>query len=324
MSDVEKLKLKIDDWTQRLHGEDYHAIGWQIVEMLRRSAFYRSVNESRRHLPVDGEGNKKANGYLHELLDSGYITMHGTTVRRLLEDGQTNGPRGVNSLYGLIRDIKDSVEMLTRENVLQARGYVYDYEPIEQRCRQEAWDEAAAKGERAFFVSQQGWADSKYWHETMDELCGTVPEKRSPHDRPPVGKFDTLLESLRTEGSVVSEYVNKYVAHSATQNSRATLSPDQQSMSLAKLWVAERVIVRVANFISRSFVTGSNPFGVPVTAFDPFQYMDHPFVERTAKDDMKREWDRHSDEIWPCRNWKWDQPVTDASDVWPDSPQEAG
>ena len=81
MSDADRLKAKLQEWKHRLNGGDIHSIGLQIGHMLWRSAFYRSINESRRFLPEDETGEKQANGPLHELIHDGYITMHAAATR---------------------------------------------------------------------------------------------------------------------------------------------------------------------------------------------------------------------------------------------------
>src|SRR5690348_8868605 len=104
MTRAEQLKAKIEDWNRRFDGRDPHSVNHQIAHMLWRSAFYRSINESRRLLPKGRDGREKSNGALHELIDEGYFTMASISVRRLLDRGAPSGSRSVVSLYGLVRD----------------------------------------------------------------------------------------------------------------------------------------------------------------------------------------------------------------------------
>ena len=247
----------------------------QIAHMLWRSAFYRSVNESRRFLPNDAEGGKQANATLHQFIEDGFFVGNSIAIRRLLDRSPGSGPRGVNSLYGLIRDIKDQVHLLTRANMLAARGLEYDFEPIKDR----AFDEARSKSSGGYFVAPNGWFEAEFWHKAMDRLCGVTEDRRSPWDTPDQRRLESLLTELEERGRSVEEWANKFVVHAASQESRQTLNRGEQSMSLSALWLAERVVVRAAGFTLHYFVDGTNVGGIPHPQFDQFIYLDRPFIE---------------------------------------------
>jgi hypothetical protein len=284
--------------------------------MLWQSAFYRCVNESRRYLLDDNQGGKLANGALHELIDKGYFVPHATAVRRLLDKGPKSGPRGVYSLYALLEDIGENIGLLTRGNVLEARGLPYDFEPLEVQARKAAISKAIESGQAGYFIEQDGWFEAKYWHETMDKLCGVNPEARSSSDKPDAGKINSLLHQLAERGRNVHDWVDKFIAHAATPESRQTLKVEHQTISIAALWAAERVIVRTANFISMFFVSGHNIGGVPIPQFDQFIHLDQPFIRGDALPAMSNAWEAHCRETNSCEKWFWDGPLSDASDIW--------
>jgi hypothetical protein len=318
MSDADQLKEKLKDWKLRLSGDDRHSIRIQIAEMLSRSAFYRGINESRKFLTKDNEGETKANGPLHRLIDEGYVTMHVAGVRRLVDTSPISGPRGVFSLFGLIRDIKDNLALLTRANTLAARGLEYDFGPIQDRAFETARIEAKAKGERAYGVSTTGWIEAEWWHEAMDRLSGVTPDNRSREDAPRIDKLEQLEWQLIEHGRSLKDYCDKYVAHAASPESRNSLKADHQSVSLAKLWLAERALVRVVGFVSLYIVNGSNFGGVPIPQFEHLAYLEEPFIQPAAMNAVKTEWDQHAKEIRSCDGWFWDQPLSTASDRWED------
>jgi hypothetical protein len=318
MSDVETLKSQVAEWKNHLNARDLHSISTQIGQMLWRSAFYRAINESRRFLTADRDGRKRGNEPLHELLDHGYFVGNSVAVRRLLDKGSASGPRGVYSLSGLVRDIADHVGLMSRANVLAARGLEYDFEPIKRR----AFDEARSKGSGAYFVSREGWQQAEYWHQTIDQLCGVAESSRDPSDTPDRTRLEALHQELEQRGRNVRDWVDKFVAHAATPESRQTLPHEHQSLSLAKLRIAERVVVRTANFISYSFVDGVNLGGVPIPQFDQFADLDQPFAERAAFPAMRVAWDEHCREIRTCENWSWDTPLVDLSDQLFDSEED--
>jgi hypothetical protein len=317
MDDVTVLKGKLAEWSGRLCGDDVHSIDRQIGHMLWRSAFYRSINESRRSLPEGVGRTKRANASLHELIDEGYHTMHSAAVRRLLDKASVSGPRGVYSLHGLIRDIRDHASVLTRANVLRARGLEYDYEPIKTRAREEAWKRTKAVG-GATFVSREGWAEAEYWHDRMDRMCAVTPLTRSAADSPSPSRFDKILDDLAIHVQNVTGFVDKYIAHASSPESRRSVTPERLATSLATLWIAERTIVRAANFVSKYVVEGVNVPGVPVPQFDQFEYLDEPFAQPSALDAMRAAWAQHAQEVHTCQGWFWDSPLVDQTDIWSD------
>lgn len=319
MSDADIVGAMLADWKRRFGEHDIHSISAQIASMLWRSAFYRSINESRRFLPENKDGQKKANGPLHELIDDGYFILNATAMRRLLDKGAASGPRGVYSLYGLIRDIKTNARLLTRANVLKARNLEYDFEPMKQRAFETARQEARARGSQGYFISKDGWAEAEYWHGAMDQLCGVTTNNRGAGDIPDETKLDWLLHELEEHGRNVQDWVDKFVAHAASPESRQTLHPEHQTLSLAKLWLSERVVVRIASFISRHFIDGMNLGGVPIPQFDQFASLDRPFIEPAGLEAMHRAWERHHQEIASCQNWAWDHALTTELDVWKDA-----
>jgi hypothetical protein len=244
------------------------------------------------------------------MIDAGFFVMQAAAIRRLLDKSPISGPRGVYSLHALIRDIIANADLLTRQNVLLVRGLEYDFEPIKLRAYE------ILRGPGVAFISRDGWADAEHWHGVVDQLSGVTPEQRSPSDTPDRSKLVRLLEELESRGRIVHQWADKFVAHAASPESRQTLHPDDQSLSLAKLWLAERVLIRASSFVAHYFISGTNLGGVPIPQFDQFVYLDRPFIQPTALEAMHRAWDRHSDEVRSCENWFWDKPLVDASDQW--------
>ncbi|MCC6682834.1 MAG: hypothetical protein IT445_18200 [Phycisphaeraceae bacterium] len=309
MSDVELLKQKLTEWHTWLSGGDANAINEQIHRLLWNTALYRCINESRKYHDKNNRDELIANGSLHEMIDSGYITMHAIGIRRLIEPGTTTGKRGIYSLSGLIIDIQRNAELLTRKNMLLTRELVYDYQPIEDRSHEAAYKESKANGVRASFISGEGWAESKCWHGLIDDLCDVSSSQRHQDDSPDKSKFDLLLNSLSQAGQQVKDYTDKFIAHAATPDSRNAIASEELPLSLAKLWQAEKSIVRVANFLSLHIVEGHILGGVAVPQFDQFEHLDRPFVTKAALVAMEETWDQYCHEIQECESWHWNKPL---------------
>jgi hypothetical protein len=120
-----------------------------------------------------------------------------------------------------------------------------------------------------------------------------------------------LCNKLRDEGRKINNWVNKFVAHAASLESRRTIPAEECQVSLAMLWNAERCVFRVANFISYDFVDGTNIGGVPVQEDDQFEHLDQAFIAPPARKAMDNAWNEHCKEIQACKQWKWNEPLTD-------------
>lgn len=301
------LRAKLKEWQDLLNGNDRLAISKQISAMLWRSAFYRSINESRKFIPEGENGEELANGSLHGLINDGYLTLHAVGIRRLVEDSRQD----TNSLVNLIRDIKKHAKLLTRGNMLEVRGLEYDYEPIKEQRIHEANQKAKEAGKNAYNFSGEGWSDARCWHLLCDDLCGTKPNNRKSSDQPSPQRFQQLIDDLTKAGRAVEEYVNNYIAHAAPLGRRELLLPEYRSLSLALLWKAERAVVRVAGFVSRCIVHGAESSNVPEPLFDQFQHLDRSFATPDGIAQMNTAWKEHCEEIEKCRGWTWDQPLDD-------------
>lgn len=310
MQKADLLKAKLAQWDEWLNGHDSNSITQQIGHMLWRSAFYRALNESRKYVTEDGDGQKKANGPLHEMIDEGYFALHALAVRRLLEKKNVAGPLGVYSLVGLAEDIQGSLDLIDRASVLAARDLVYDYEPIKDQAVAEAQSNAKVNRIRPTFVCGEGWAKAEHWHGVMDELCGVSVRERKPTDSPNRARFAIFLKQLERHRKDLADWVNKHIAHAASLEGRKGLDPEYRLISLNKLWRNERMIVRAAGFLSYYFVCGSNVGGVPVPQFDQFEHITAPFTARSALQAMEESWDQHDRETRECQDWFWDRPLT--------------
>ena len=265
--------------------------------MLWFSAFYRSVNLSRKYHQQDAKGESLANGALHDLLHEGYVAMHCSAVRRLVDKG-----RDTNSLVRLIKDIQKHSELLTRENMLAARDLSHA-------------DTHAQQTQGALCIAVE------CWHDICDELCGMHPAERQPTDCPKEKRFADLVDQLQAECDHMVRYTNHYIAHAPRKMAWKSCSPDDNrsddsGLSLAMLWRAERVLVRAASFISRCVVRGTDIEGVATPQYDLFRCLNQPFVSNDALPALEPEWELHRSEIERCRGWSWDQKLVSEEDSW--------
>ncbi len=141
----------------------------------------------------------------------------------------------------------------------------------------------------------------------MDRLCGVSVGSRSPKDAPDPQRFLQLLKNLSESDHGVKDWTDKFVAHASTFESRQALDPRDRELSLARLWCAECVIVKVAQFVSMNFLNGTNYGGVPLAEFDQFEHLDQPFAANSTREVMEHAWQEHCKGIDSCDQWFWDK-----------------
>jgi hypothetical protein len=99
--------------------------------------------------------------------------------------------------------------------------------------------------------------------------------------------------------------VDKFLAHSATPESRATVDERETDISLGQILDAHRIICQIAECVSRNLSLGSMGRPLPASVDDPFEHFEQPWVAKEAVEKL-REW-RHSyeDSADEWLRWNW-------------------
>lgn len=66
-------------------GEDRHSIRNQIYEMIKDSAFFQCINESRKYFAQVDKDNIKQNKMLHYFLNQSFFKTQLLSIRRLVD-----------------------------------------------------------------------------------------------------------------------------------------------------------------------------------------------------------------------------------------------
>ena len=298
-----EFKSKREDWLKRITLKDRNSIQRQIWSMIWDAAVFRVINESRRLANNAKEGGVELNGMIHSLIDKCFFQSQANAIRRLMDTYEAEGKRGVYSFSRLLVDIKENIKLFTRENMFAAEELSYDYSSI-QEADIKYRDEQIKSGEKAFFIPQElNWHRHERRHKDIDKLSGVDKDSRSPNDtiKP---EIISHLKSKLGSCKEITDYVDKYIAHAATPESRATINADEISLNLRKLWRAHEVICKVANFVS-ILILGDNHVGSLATYVygDQFDYIDRPLIEFDKIKYLRELWDRYEKETRSWGNW---------------------
>ena len=297
------LKSKFKEWEEWLVGDDINSIRNQIYSMIWDSAVFQSINECRRYAPKNEEDEIELNGVVHQFIDKCFFETQALAIRRILDKGND-----VISLRRLINDVEKHSHLLTRESILAAHDYPYDYEQEEARLSDEA-SKNRPPGVKCVVMGQdyRKCCLAEGVHLSIDVLAGIGCSDRSPKDliRPQI--FNWLKQRL-SDCEKIATFVNKFLAHSATPKSRKYRNPPELDVTLGQILEAHKIICQIAIFLSMKLGIVSEGRGIgdvlSVPQFDQFIHFDKAWASKEAIGklyDFWREYDMQT------RNWhQWD------------------
>ena len=272
--------------------------------MIWDSAVFRCINESRRHAPRDSEGKIELNGVVHQFIDRCFFETQALAIRRLLDKETSPGRRSVVSLYRLLDDVERHAYLLTRGNILGALNLPYDYEQ-KKRELDEGWD-------GTFMVAGPGWRRcelSKYAHENVDLLAGIDPSRRNPNDVVRVSVLEWLKGRLGKCESIY-KFVNKFLAHSASPESRTYVASAETDVTLGQILNAHETICQTAYFIGMNLFQQTTGDPLPVPAGDQFEHFDKPWASAQTVCRLRQFWGEYRARTTEYIRWDWQTEYT--------------
>ena len=302
-----KFKEKRQQWLQQLFGQDRHSVVNQISRMIWDAAAFRIINEARRYAENADDGGVKLNGMVHQLVNRGFLASQASAIRRLIDKAPATGHREVCSLYGLLDDMEQNGHLMTREHILAIEGKAYDYEPIRKAYMTWCQQQEQAGKETYWVPEHLVWQRHEERHQQIYKLCGVTRSNTAPDD----SACPDCLVCLKKELHVcdnVKTYVDKFIAHAASPDSRAIVNADDVSITFGELWSAHKAICKVANFVSIYFLGQSEQGFLPVPQqYDQFKYIDRPLVAAENVPRLRETWNKYAEETQSWGAWDWGQ-----------------
>jgi hypothetical protein len=309
---IKDTKEKFQEWENMLVGKDMHSIRNQIYDMIWDCAFFQCINESRRYAAKNNKDEIRQNRMIHYFINKSFFKTQLLSIRRLTDKDFDKIRKGkqytVYSLYNLIEDIKKNSAILTRKNILDAHNLPYDYEEVMECLRQNT--PKTKKGNIQIQTFSGRNVDeiefSKDFHRRIDSITGITANKRSPDDLIPdnILQFDDKWASIKG----LCKYVDKYIAHSATPESRKVI-PDEIEGALGKVLNAHKIICETASFIGNKILfCGFGEFlGLPLYGkfdqSDLFEYLDEPIASKETIEKLREFWEKYRIETNQWNNW---------------------
>lgn len=296
------LKRKLDEWRIWLHGEDRNSIRNQIHAMIWDSAVFQSINKAREYAPSDAKGNPELNDMTHGFINRSFFTSQMIAIRRLWDKETRKGKRSVISLFRLIDDMQNHCHLLTRESLLAAHGYPYDYEQKRELLNRERLADSSRSGLGGDLIN---CAHSKGLHFSMDILAGVDSSQRKPNDAARKEVFQWLKDRLDGSCKGIQDYVNKFLAHSATPESRETINADDTKIMLGSLFDAHQTVCQVAQFIGMKILYRGLGNVLVTPQYDQFEYFDKPWATEDIVTELYRFWKAYDGETRQWLKWNW-------------------
>jgi hypothetical protein len=285
-------------WIEWLHGKDHHSISKQISSILWDYALFITVNELRRIDVEEPENDVGINGPVIHLFDAGFVTTQAVAIRRLIEKPKNDPQWAVISLLRVLNDIEQNLDLMTRENYVCYDGLPYDYNLVHQR-----WLSSLPNGSHSGSLPTNGpnaFDMSESVHKNFDILAQVDPKSRSRNDRIKIDVLEHLKSEIKKCGNI-KKYVDKFIAHAAAPETRASLLDDEKGITLERLKTCHKIIYQVASFISLQLLWESNIGGLPVPQYDHLKNLDKRWTTPKKLEKANKKWDEYEKEV-----YKWD------------------
>lgn len=308
MNKIEKSPIDQawQNWIVCLKGEDKNSIFNQITLMLWDAAIFRIILESQKDKYEKNSQEPRINQQFSSFIRRNFIHTQCVFIRRLSETGyKLTGKKSTYSLGAIINDLKNYREELNREKYLELRDLKYDYSEIQRK--QIAFVLQNHPDESIPIPQELDWWKARDAQETFDKLSQTNIENREPTDLIDGNLLERLKNKL-DDCRKINSYVNKFIAHAATIESRSIINFDELNLTLNNIWEAHEIIYKVANFLSAVLFSIDNmPLAFEHPSF--YAYWDEPFFKENAFDKVRMTLEGYREET---ENWM----ESSIKDVW--------
>lgn len=292
---IPSLEEAWNRWKDCLSGDDRNSIFSQIILMLWDTAIYKIILQGRQLRMKENPENPQVNLQLHKFIDRNYFQAQSAVIRRVVDKGyELHGDRGVYSLPAIIKDLKNNRDKLNRETYLILQGMSYDYSDIQNKKHEFIISKVSDK--KAFTIpSEFDWEKIENAHRVFDRLSNIEPENRSPKDLIDDRFFEGLEKKLK-ECDPLLELVNKFIAHSATPESRSKI--DVLRINGAEVWRVQQILYQVANFLGVViFLVDTMP--LPVAPYSSYMNWNQPLYledEEQVVNDIYKNFEKETED----------------------------
>ena len=281
------------NWEDCLNGNDTNSIFQQITTMIWDTGIFRIFLAARQSELKKNPQAPELNDALHSFIDRSYFQSQSVIIRRITDEPYPlTGIKGVYSLHALIKDIKSYRNELTRKTFFELKSMPYDYNELRRREEEYCLSQTPGKG---FFIPPElQWHPIEEAHCTFDRLAGVTAHNRNPSDQVDSNVFCRLRDRLSV-CTEISSYVDKFIAHSSTPDSRFIQNYNETTITLNHIWEAHRAIFEVANFLSSTLFDKEHmALAIEIPSF--YMFWDKPLIEHGELDLIRNTFENYQKE----------------------------
>jgi hypothetical protein len=294
-SQKQKYLALRNKWLDWLIIDSFHAIRPQVHDLLWDYAVFISINELRKISQTAARKSVGFNRTVLNLFDSGFVATQSMRIRRLTEHQPEAQTKEVISLRGIIKDLKDNIELITRKNYVTIYDRPYNYEKARKI---ENGLINYGNGIHVDTMKSEGplaWEVSERSHLKFDKLsCVSITERRA-NDLIDIDYFNKLQSKLSICDDII-QFSNKFIAHAASQTSRIGLTNRQTKVTLKKLEDIHKSIYQVTNSILND-IFGESMGGLPVPAFPLFENLEKSWATESDIEALEKFWHEYERKV---------------------------
>lgn len=249
-------------WRRAMRGEydgDSHAIVPNVIELTWRIACFRLILRARQLTIQREPANAPLSPLMHGLLDSTFVDAVLMGVRRIVgslsrtsTESLEDPTRGTYSLGAVLSDLDKHRALVSRANLLKL-----DDLPPHLNTR---------------LIERR--------NQEIDWLCCVQKDHRRASDALHRSRLEALRTHLHEATENVHKWANKYTAHIASTQSRASALVDQLSLRLPDLWKAHEAICQVVAVLDCYLLTRKTQLFLPLPLPQDFAHLDQPLLAK--------------------------------------------
>lgn len=244
------IEVAWDKWRDCLEGRDRNSLFNQIITLIWDAGIYRIILECRKSYIAEVTNTPKLNLEFQSFLDRNYFQTMASSIRRIVDDSYSiSGARGVFSLSSITKDIKSHNYDLTRRTFFELRKIEYNFEILREKEQQFIRSESL-KNNRGFTIPPNISPDSSIEnHLLFDKLSQKNPNNRSEEDMISSSFWD-LLENKIYSAKKLCDYVDKFIAHAASPESRIQASYTSEKITIENCWAIQKNLCEVFDILT--------------------------------------------------------------------------
>lgn len=289
------LRKKWLDWM--LH-DSLHAIRPQVHDLLWDYVVFISINEIQKKSQTATCKSVGFNRTVLNLLDSGFVATQSMRIRRLVEHQPKEPDREVISLRGILKDLKDNRELITRKNYVTIYDRPYNYEKARKKESQVIIHDDRVHVDTMKSEGPLAWEVSERSHFKFDELSHVSAHERKANDLIDIDYFNDLQSKLSICDDII-QFSNKFIAHAASPKARVGLTDRQSKVTLNKLEEIHKRVYQVANSILND-IFGESMGGLPAPAFPLFENLEKSWGTESDIESLDIVWQKYENKV---SNW---------------------